>query len=129
MAGAGGFRIRPRRGEEYLLDKRLKGMVRHIIFPCPTPQSKGILVIPTYDGTLMVGPTAAFIEDKDERTTSAAGSDEIFAAVRRFVPGISERDCIAEFAGLRAVTDDEDFIIGPSAQKGFINCAGIQSPA
>ena len=128
MAGAGGFRIRPRRGEEYLLDKRLKGMVRHIIFPCPTPQSKGILVIPTYDGTLMVGPTAAFIEDKDERTTSAAGSDEIFAAVRRFVPGISERDCIAEFAGLRAVTDDEDFIIGPSAQKGFINCAGIQSP-
>jgi glycerol-3-phosphate dehydrogenase len=128
MADAGGFRIRPRKGEEYLLDKRLKGMVRRIIFPCPTPQSKGILVIPTYDGTLMVGPTAVFIEDKDERTTSAAGSDEIFAAVRRFAPGISERDCIAEFAGLRAVADGEDFIIGPSAQKGFINCAGIQSP-
>ena len=48
--------------------------------------------------------------------------------MRRFVPGISERDCIAEFAGLRAVADGEDFIIGPSAQKGFINCAGIQSP-
>jgi len=128
MAGAGGFRIRARKGEEYLLDKRLKGMVRRIIFPCPTPHSKGILVIPTYDGTLMVGPTAVFVEDKDERTTSAAGSDEIFAAVHRFAPGISERDCIAEFAGLRAVADGEDFIIGPSAQKGFINCAGIQSP-
>jgi len=128
MADAGSFRIRPRKGEEYLLDKRLRGLVKRIIFPCPTPQSKGILVIPTYDGTLMVGPTAVFVEDKDERTTSAAGGDEIFSAVRRFVPGISERDCIAEFAGLRAVADGEDFIIGPSAQKGFINCAGIQSP-
>jgi glycerol-3-phosphate dehydrogenase len=128
MVGAGSFRIHPRKGEEYLLDKRLKGLVRRIICPCPTPQSKGILVIPTYDGTLMVGPTAAFVEDKDKRTTSAAGSDEIFAAVRRIVPGISERDCIAEFAGLRAVADGEDFMIGPSAQKRFINCAGIQSP-
>jgi glycerol-3-phosphate dehydrogenase len=128
LAGAAPFRIRPRKGEEYLLDKRLRGMVRRIIFPCPTPSSKGILVIPTYDGTLMVGPTAVFVDDKNDRTTSAAGGEEVFAAVRRFAPGISERDCIAEFAGLRAVADGEDFIIGPSGVKGFINCAGIQSP-
>jgi glycerol-3-phosphate dehydrogenase len=128
MAGAGGFAIRPRKGEEYLLDKRLKGLVTRTIFPCPTPQSKGILVIPTYDGTLMIGPTAGFIDDKNDRSTSAAGSEEIFSAVRRFVPGISERDCIAEFAGLRAVVEGDDFIIAPSQQKGFVNCAGIQSP-
>lgn len=128
MVGAGDFRIRPRKGEEYLLDKRLCGLVKRTIFPCPTPQSKGILVIPTYDGTLMIGPTAGFIDDKNDRATSAAGSEEIFASVRRVVPGISERDCIAEFAGLRAVIDGDDFIIAPSAQKGFINCAGIQSP-
>lgn len=128
MAGAGDFHIRPRKGEEYLLDKRLSGLVKRTIFPCPTPQSKGILVIPTYDGTLMIGPTAGFIDDKNDRATSAAGSEEIFSSVRRVVPGISERDCIAEFAGLRAVVDGDDFIIAPSSQKGFINCAGIQSP-
>ena len=128
MVGAGGFSIHPRKGEEYLLDKRLKGLVRNVIFPCPTPQSKGILVIPTYDGTLMVGPTATFVDDKNDRTTSAKGAEEVFAAVRRLVPGISERDCIAEFAGLRAVADGEDFIIGPTAVRGFVNCAGIQSP-
>jgi glycerol-3-phosphate dehydrogenase len=128
MAGAGEFTIRPRKGEEYLLDKRLKGLVTRTIFPCPTPQSKGILVIPTYDGTLMIGPTAGFIDDKNERSTSAAGAEEIFAAVRRFCPGISERDCIAEFAGLRATIEGDDFIIAPSKQKGFINCVGIQSP-
>ena len=128
MAGAGGFGIRPRKGEEYLLDKRLQGLIKRTIFPCPTPQSKGILIIPTYNGTLMIGPTATFVDDKNDRATSAAGSEEIFSAVRRFVPGISERDCIAEFAGLRAVADGDDFIIAPSARKGFINCAGIQSP-
>jgi glycerol-3-phosphate dehydrogenase len=128
MAGVRTFTIRPRKGEEYLLDKRLAGIVKHVIFPCPTPVSKGILVIPTYDGTIMVGPTATPADDRQDLTTSAAGAEEIFLAVREFVPGISERDCIAEFAGLRATADGEDFIIGPTTRHGFINVAGIQSP-
>lgn len=128
LAGVRDFTIRPRKGEEYLLDKRLAGLVGRVIFPCPSPVSKGILIIPTYDGTLMVGPTAQSIRDKHELTTTMAGGELIFAAVKRLVPGISERDCIAEFAGLRAVANEEDFIIGPTRRKGFINVAGIQSP-
>ena len=128
MAGANTFGIRPRKGEEYLLDKRLKDLVKRLIFPCPTATSKGILVIPTYDGTIMVGPTAHEVDDKDDLTTTAEGSDEVFEGARRLVPGISERDCIAEFAGVRAVADSEDFIIEASAVPGFINVAGIQSP-
>jgi len=127
-AGASSFKISPRKGEEYLLDKRLRGMVKRIIFPCPTPTSKGVLVIPTFDGTIMVGPTANPIMDKEDLSTSTPGGDEVFSQVRRTVPGISPRDCIAEFAGLRAVADGEDFIIGPSELRGFINVAGIQSP-
>ena len=128
MAGVRTFTIHPRKGEEYMLDKRVQGLVKHVIFPCPTPVSKGILVIPTFDGTIMVGPTAQAVDDKQELTTTAAGADEVFAAVQRLVPGISARDCIAEFAGLRAAADGEDFIIGPTAKRGFINVAGIQSP-
>lgn len=128
LAGVQTFTIHPRKGEEYLLDKRLTGLVKHVIFPCPTPVSKGILVIPTFDGTIMVGPTAEETDDKDDFTTSIAGSHAVFAAVRQIVPGISERDCIAEFAGLRAPASGEDFIIGPTARRGFINAAGIQSP-
>jgi glycerol-3-phosphate dehydrogenase len=120
--------IRARKGEEYLLDKRLAGIVRRTIFPCPTPTSKGILVIPTYDGTIMVGPTASPVDDKTDLTTTRAGADEVFAMAQRLVPGISERDCIAEFAGLRAVSPGDDFIIGPTSVPGFINVAGIQSP-
>jgi len=128
MAGVRTFTIHPRKGEEYMLDKRLKGLVKRVIFPCPTPVSKGVLVIPTFDGTIMVGPTAESVEDKEDLTTSTAGAESIFAQVRRLAPGISERDCIAEFAGLRAPAEGEDFIIGPTAKKGFINVAGIQSP-
>ncbi|WP_017660098.1 NAD(P)/FAD-dependent oxidoreductase [Baaleninema simplex] len=128
MAGVRSFSIRPRKGEEYLLDKRLQGFVKRVVFPCPTPVSKGTLVIPTFDGTLMVGPTAEMIDDKEDLTTTAEGGQKVFDFVTRMVPGISPRDCIAEFAGLRAVADGEDFIIGPTAKKGFINVAGIQSP-
>ncbi|MFO8148692.1 MAG: NAD(P)/FAD-dependent oxidoreductase [Trueperaceae bacterium] len=128
MVEAGGFRIRARKGEEYLLDKRLVGYVKRVIFPCPTPTSKGILVIPTYDGTLMVGPTATWA-DKDDLATTAEGSAEVFAGARKLAPGISEKDCIAEFAGLRAVSDTEEFILGPSRVAGFVLAAGMQSPA
>lgn len=128
MAGVGDFTITPRKGEEYMLDKRLIGLVKRIVFPCPTPTSKGILVIPTYDGTIMIGPTASPTVDKEDITTTIEGSDQVFGSVTKVVPGISARDCIAEFAGLRAVTDSEDFIIGTTKLKGFINVAGIQSP-
>ncbi len=120
--------IRGRKGEEYLLDKRLAGIVSRTIFPCPTETSKGVLVIPTFDGAIMVGPTAQAVEDLDDVTTSAVGSAAVFDLARRLVPGISERDCIAEFAGVRAVAAGNDFVIGPTSVPGFLNVAGIQSP-
>ncbi len=127
MAGAEEAGLRFRKGEEYLLDKRLVGFVKRIVFPCPTPTTKGILVIPTYDGTLMVGPTATWSEAED-LTTSAEGAEEVFQGARRLAPGISEAECIAEFAGVRAVAADEDFAIGPTRVPRFLNVIGIQSP-
>lgn len=128
MAGLDGYRVRARKGEEYLLDKRLRGLVTSVIYPCPSPTSKGTLVIPTYDGTIMIGPTADEVDDPEDTTTTAAGAARVLAAAKRLVPGISERDIIAEFAGVRAVLDDEDFRIGPTDAPGFFDVAGIQSP-
>ncbi len=127
MVGAEEAGLRFRKGEEYLLDKRLVGHVTRVVFPCPSPTTKGILVIPTYDGTLMVGPTATWT-DADDLTTSAEGATEVFEGARRLAPGISEADCIAEFAGVRAVATSEDFVIGTTRVPGFVNVIGIQSP-
>ena len=128
MAGLDEFHIHPRKGEEYMLDKRLQGLVRRLIFPVPTPTTKGTLIIPTFDGTIMVGPTAEDTEDRYDVSTTDGGAARVFESVRRICPAISARDTIAEFAGLRAVSDTNDFIIGPTEVKGFINVAGIQSP-
>jgi len=128
MIGLKEFRILPRKGEEYMLDKRLKGLVRRLIFPVPSAKSKGTLIIPTYDGTIMVGPTAEDTEDRFDVATTEAGARTVFDFVRRICPAIGPRDTIAEFAGLRAVSDTNDFIIGTTKVKGFINVAGIQSP-
>ncbi|MBN2800642.1 MAG: NAD(P)/FAD-dependent oxidoreductase [Deltaproteobacteria bacterium] len=128
MVGADTFRILPRKGEEYMLDGRLKGLVRRLVFPVPNKVSKGTLIIPTYDGTIMVGPTAIDTDDRHDVSTSPEGARQIFDLVRGLCPSISERDTISEFAGLRAASDTGDFIIGRTAVPGFYNAAGIQSP-
>lgn len=128
MAGVGDFTILPRRGEEYLLDRRLAGIVNRLIFPCPTPTTKGVIVNPTVDGTIMVGPTAEIVHDKGDLRTTPAGAEAVFTAAQRIVPGLSRHDVIAEFAGNRAVLESEDFLIGPTERPGFLNAAGIQSP-
>ena len=122
------FNISPRKGEEYLLDRRLQGIVSRLIFPPPGPSSKGVLIIPTVDGPIMVGPTAEDVTEREDTATSFAGAEKVFAAVRRYCPAISERDTITEFAGLRPVADSNDFVIAPAAVRGFYNIAGIQSP-
>lgn len=128
MVGLNDFNIRPRKGEEYMLDKRLMGLVRRLIFPVPKPTTKGILIIPTFNGTIMVGPTAEDTEDRFDLSTSYDGAKQVFDFVSNICPSITERETITEFAGLRAVSNTNDFIIGPTNIKGFINVAGIQSP-
>jgi glycerol-3-phosphate dehydrogenase len=128
MAGLDDFSIHPRKGEEYMLDKRLMGLVRRLIFPVPNTTTKGILIIPTFNGTIMVGPTAEDTEDRFDLSTSYEGAGHVFESVSKICPSITERDTITEFAGLRAVSNTNDFIIGPTKRRGFINVAGIQSP-
>jgi glycerol-3-phosphate dehydrogenase len=123
------FRIIPRKGEEFVLDRNAKGLTGKVVFPVPTNISKGILVIPTVEGTCMVGPTAIVQEDKNDVSTTEGDFDTIFSAARRLVPAISERDIITSFAGLRPTIEGDDFYIAISKkQPHLIQVAGIQSP-
>ena len=129
MAGAENFDIIPRKGEEYMLDKRAGALVHSVIFPVPTKKSKGILVIPTVEGTMMLGPTAAEIEDKEDKATTAEGLRYILEHVRPMVPAIQLKDIITAFVGLRPTLQSEDFYIARSSKTlALIQAAGIQSP-
>ena len=123
------FTITPRKGEEYLLDRNSAGRPNHVIFPVPSKHSKGVLVIPTVGGTTMIGPNAQMIEDKSDTATNADTFKNILQLVKPMISGITERDCITSFAGLRPVMEGEDFYIAPSELvPNFIQAAGIQSP-
>ena len=127
--GAEYFEIIPRKGEEYLMDRNAAGLPSRVIFPVPSEFSKGMLVIPTVEGTAMVGPTAELVEGKEDVSTTADNFKRVFASARRLVPEVSERDIITSFAGLRPTLAGEDFYIALSKlQPRFIQVAGIQSP-
>ena len=123
------FTFTPRKGEEYILDKKEKGLVRHVIFPIPKKETKGVLIIPTVDGNIMIGPTSEIVDNKFDLSTTRGGLQMILEKVKKLVPAINGKDIIASFAGLRATSKNGDFIIQPSNKiKGFINVAGIDSP-
>jgi len=129
MLGDDSFSIIPRKGEEYLLDKRVGNLINSTIFPLPTPNSKGMLVIPTVHGNLMLGPTAIEMDKRDEFTTTALGLKTIYDFTKNLVKGLEKRDLIASFAGIRAASDRGDFIIEFSkTNPRLLNIAGIESP-
>ena len=129
VCGGEEFRIIPRKGEEYLLDKTCACRPEHVLFPVPTKHSKGVLVIPTAGGTTMIGPTADPVESKDDTETTSSHLKRIAGLVSDMINGVSLRDLITSFAGLRPVLETEDFYIEPSKRiPAFIQVAGIQSP-
>jgi len=128
FVGLSTFKITPRKGEEYLLDRRVSTLVNRVIFPVPSSSSKGMLVIPTVDGPVMVGPTALDIDNKTDFSTTRAGLQEVFSQAQKMVPSIRTSDIITSFVGLRPASTVGDFILGKTTVDGFINAAGIESP-
>ena len=126
LTGDESFTVFPRRGEYMLLDKECGSLVSHTIFRCPSKMGKGILVSPTVDGNLLLGPTAENIEDKEDKSTTAEGLARVRMQAGEQVSGINFAKTITSFTGLRSVGSTGDFII--NEKDGFINCAGIESP-
>ena len=127
LVGDDSFSVNPRRGEYMLLDKECGELVSHTVFRCPSKMGKGVLVSPTVDGNLLLGPTAVDIDDKDDTSTTPEGLYRIGALACEQVKGIQLGKVITSFTGLRATGSTGDFIIN-SPCEGFINCAGVESP-
>jgi len=126
--GAEDFEISPRKGEYFLLDKLAEGRPSRVVFPVPSSVSKGMLVIPTVEGTTLIGPTADPVPDKDDFSTTSRRLADIVASARGLVPSVSERDVITSFAGLRPALGEDFFIASSSVAPRLIQVAGIQSP-
>lgn len=129
MVSSQKIKIIARKGDYCLLDRSAGGHVSHTIFMLPTKMGKGVLVSPTVHGNLIVGPTAADIEDKEGTNTTREGLDELMAKAGMTVKDLPLRQVITSFAGLRAHEEGYEFIIGEAQDAPqFIDVAGIESP-
>ena len=121
--------ITPRRGDYCLLDKNAGSHVGRTIFALPGKYGKGVLITPTVHGNVLVGPTAVDIEDKEGTNTTKEGLDEIIKKAGMNIKNLPMKQVITSFAGLRAHEDGHEFLIGEVEDaRGFIDCAGIESP-
>ena len=118
--------INPVKGEYCLFDKVAGAMINKTLFQVPSKLSKGVLVTPTAEGNLLVGPNA--VEGKTLET-SREGIDEILDKSKKSLEELPLARILNTFSGIRPKTNHGDFIIEEVEDaKNFINVIGIDSP-
>lgn len=123
------FEITPRAGEYMLLDKTVGKTVSHTVFQVPSKAGKGILVTPTVDGNLLVGPTATAVETAENTETTLNGLATVTKLAQKSVPAVDFRKVITSFSGVRASEINGDFIIKASQKvQNLVHVAAIDSP-
>ena len=128
MVGECDFSVHPRKGEFYVLGHDTPVKVSHIISSVPTPKTRGVLVIPTTDDNVLVGPTADDVEDKDDRKTTREGLEEVRTKALEMVPGLCFADTITQFVGARPARVPEGYnILVSEKAKGYVGISGIRS--
>ena len=155
MADDRTFTIHPRVGTNLVTDKKAGWMARTSLGKTPftlTPHqlgelpgdpvslvkatlasahshSKGIALIHTVDGNVLVGPNADEVADREDTSTDRATVEHILANQQEVQPELKASDIIAYFTGVRSPTYEEDFVVRPGIRtRNVFEAAGIQSP-
>ena len=154
MAGDRTFTIHPRLGTDIILDKKVGKYIRSTMDKSPItvlgPEgkggiikkvksvkfalshenvSKGLAVIHTVDGNMIVGPNATETPDREDITTNASTVDMILREEMKVAEKIKPSDVIAYFTGVRSPSYEEDFQVRPGIfTENILEAAGVQSP-
>ncbi|MDR0388381.1 MAG: NAD(P)/FAD-dependent oxidoreductase [Treponema sp.] len=144
MAGDRFYSIHPRRGINSILDKKMTGVLLNTIASRinlfsktgaasggakKTGHSKGGGMIRTAHGNILVGPDAEEVFDREDYATNRESVNRVFAKFRETVPALSLTQIITSFAGIRAPTYEEDFVVCKGRRTAnLVHAAGIQSP-
>lgn len=138
-------RIVPTAGDYLVLDTKASGAVRHIIFHEPEKRGKGVTIVPTVDGNVLVGPTETERSPGGGFESSGDGEALLRSLAAKVIPKLPPEHIIRNFGALRpnpfrvardqngeyAVTDESisDFcIMAPEESPGFISLVGIKTP-
>lgn len=123
------FEITPRKGEYFVLDRLKESLVNRVIYPVPSSAGKGVLVVPTTHGNVLLGPNSEIVDLDEKNNTTKKNLDYVKKEIGKTVKNIPMQNIIRTFAGLRPTSTRHDFIIEEATDvKNFINVAGIESP-
>lgn len=117
-------------GDYYILDSKEAGVVNTVVFPLPDEKGKGILVAPTADGNVILGPTSRKVphETAEVNEVTRDGLALVREGVGRLIPSVNLRNVIRVYAGTRTAVGN-DFIIEESVKfKNYFMLLGICSP-
>jgi glycerol-3-phosphate dehydrogenase len=138
LAGITDYRIFPYRGEYFITDKDNTLHLQLPIYPVPPKDGPGlgVHITPTIEGNILIGPSAAFVQQKDDTASTRVIMDELKAEAYELMPPLRALPLIHSFAGIRPKLVDpksqdkfKDFVIAESPIKpGWINLIGIESP-
>ena len=111
MLGIGGVSIVPKMGDYLVLDKNVSGIVSRVIFEEREDGDKGVTLIPTVDGSLLIGPTKR--QGKSKKVFTGGYDDKSYTSFKELemlkektlhlVPGI-KLDVIRSFSTVRHST-------------------------
>ncbi len=130
-------RIYPVRGEYCELVRAKSDWVRNLVYPLPHPEglSLGTHLTKTVAGSVLVGPTAHYIESKTDYEKNREPVEEFVRRAKALLPDITAGDLVPAYTGIRAklVPPGEkgiaDFIIQRDPQfANVVQLIGIESP-
>lgn len=127
MLGYDRIEVHPRKGELLVYDKLAARLVDTIVLAAPSKAGKGVLISPTIFGNVMLGPTAEDIEDKADTSTSADGFSFLLEKGEKIMPVLLAEEVTASYAGLRAASNQSDYLIDVDVPQRYAIAGAIRS--
>jgi len=137
LLGPRPWKIYPVRGEYCEIRGPRATLINNLVYPLPHADglSLGLHFTKTMWGTLLLGPTAKYVDTKDNYERDRLTIPEFAADVKNMVPEIKESDLQLAYTGLRPKLVPPtghgivDFVIEPDREfPRIIQLVGIESP-
>lgn len=137
MAGVDAYHIYPCRGEYFILDKLADAMLPMPVYPAPKAGigGLGVHLTPTVHGNILIGPSAEYIDEKENYDCTAEITDKLWREAVALMPALERKHIIGQYSGIRAKQAPaseggyRDFVIREEpACPGLINLIGTESP-
>jgi glycerol-3-phosphate dehydrogenase len=121
------FSVWPRRGEYFLVDRHLAAAVPRAVTQLPNPHTRGVMVVPSTHGSILLGPTAEDNEDKSDRSTHGDVLQRVRQECAALIPILASAPVIKSFAGLRPAADRTYRVEVSECVRNLVQACGIRS--